>query len=121
PLKLSNGNNSSRVELAVVGAHLRGQPLNHQLSNRGAQFVSATETAPFYRLYHLAKTTPPKPGLVRVEQQLGYAIDFGVWPCDRHAFGDCGAQVPPPLRIGTVERGSRQSVKGFVCEPDALD
>jgi allophanate hydrolase len=113
--------NRSQIELAVVGAHLRGQPLNHQLSNRGAQFVSATETAPFYRLYHLAKTTPAKPGLVRVEEQLGHGIDIEVWSLDRDAFGDFVAEVPPPLAIGTLELASGKSVKGFVCEPCALD
>lgn len=116
----SNGNDSSRVELAVVGAHLRGQPLNHQLSNRGAQFVTATETAPFYRLYHLANTTPPKPGLVRVEEQLGHGIDIEVWSLDRDTFGDFVSEVPPPLAIGTLELASGKKVKGFVCEPCAL-
>jgi allophanate hydrolase len=121
PFELSTENNSSRVELAVVGAHLRGQPLNHQLSNRGAQFVAATETAPFYRLYHLANATPPKPGLVRVEEQLGHGIDIEVWSLDRDAFGDFVSEVPPPLAIGTLELASGKKVKGFVCEPFALE
>jgi allophanate hydrolase len=119
--ELSNENNSSRVELAVVGAHLRDQPLNHQLSNRGAQFVTATETAPFYRLYHLANTTPPKPGLVRVEERLGHGIDVEVWSLCRYAFGDFVSEVPPPLAIGTLELASGKKVKGFVCEPCALE
>jgi allophanate hydrolase len=121
PFELLHGNKSSRVELAVVGAHLRGQPLNHQLSSRGAQFVTATETAPFYRLYHLANTTPPKPGLVRVEEQLGHGIDLEVWSLDREAFGEFVSEVPPPLAIGTLELASGKKVKGFVCEPCALD
>lgn len=120
-IEISNQRNRNRIELAVVGAHLLGQPLNHQLSDRGAQFVSATETAPFYRLYHLAKTTPPKPGLVRVEEQLGHGIDIEVWSLDRGAFGDFVAEVPPPLAIGTLELASGENVKGFVCEPRALD
>jgi allophanate hydrolase len=109
-----------RVELAVVGAHLRGQPLNHQLSNRGARFVTAAETAPFYRLYHLAKTTPPKPGLVRVEEAVGHGIEVEVWSLEGGAFGDFVNEVPPPLAIGTVELASGKKVKGFVCEPRAL-
>jgi allophanate hydrolase len=112
--------NGQRVGLAVVGAHLRGQPLNHQLSNRGAQFVSVTETAPFYRLYHLAKTTPPKPGLVRIAEKLPKGIEIEVWSLDFKAFGEFVAEVPPPLAIGTLELVSGQSVKGFVCESAAL-
>jgi allophanate hydrolase len=95
--------------------------LNHQLSNRGAQFVTASETAPFYRLYHLANTTPPKPGLVRVEEKVGHGIDIEVWSLDRDAFGDFVSEVPPPLAIGTLKLASGKKVKGFVCEPCALE
>ena len=53
------------VLLGVVGAHLRGQPLNHQLTERGARFVRSCRTARDYRLFALSGTVPPKPGLVR--------------------------------------------------------
>ena len=56
--------------LAVVGAHLSGQPLNKQLTSRGATLVATTTTAPVYRLYALP-TEPPKPGLVRVGDVAG--------------------------------------------------
>ncbi len=55
-----------RIHLAVVGAHLEGQPLHHQLTDRDAELVSRTTTAPTYRLFAL-DTEPPKPGLVRDE------------------------------------------------------
>ncbi|MDB5928363.1 MAG: allophanate hydrolase, partial [Polaromonas sp.] len=55
-----------RMKLAVVGAHLSGMPLNGQLTERGARLAEATRTAPHYRLYALAGTVPPKPGLKRV-------------------------------------------------------
>jgi len=32
--------------LAVGGAHLRGQPLNHQLTDRGASLLRTARTAP---------------------------------------------------------------------------
>src|SRR5205807_8685644 len=38
------------VAVAVVGAHLTGQPLNRQLIERGARMVKACRTAPGYRL-----------------------------------------------------------------------
>jgi allophanate hydrolase len=60
-----------RVALAVVGAHLTGQPLNRELTDRGARLVRATRTAPVYRLYALAGARPRKPGLVRVEGGAG--------------------------------------------------
>ena len=36
------------LRLAVVGAHLRGQPLDHQLIGRGAVYLETTTTAPVY-------------------------------------------------------------------------
>ena len=51
------------INIAVVGAHLTGQPLNFQLTERGATLVRAARTAPDYRLYALKGTVPPKPGL----------------------------------------------------------
>ena len=67
------------VDLAVVGAHLTGEPLNHQLLELGAALVTATHTAGCYRLHALAGTTPPKPGLVRVGQGEGGSIEVEVW------------------------------------------
>jgi allophanate hydrolase len=53
------------VDLLVVGAHLSGQPLNHELLAAGGMLLGPAATAPAYRLYALG-TQPPKPGLVRV-------------------------------------------------------
>jgi allophanate hydrolase len=53
------------IDLLVVGAHLSGQPLNHELLAAGGTLLGPAATAPAYRLYALA-TQPPKPGLVRV-------------------------------------------------------
>jgi allophanate hydrolase len=112
------------VHLAVVGAHLEGLPLHHQLADRGARLVRACRTAPVYRLHALA-TDPPKPGMVRVAPgeagTAGAAIEAEVWALDVAAFGDFVAQVPPPMTIGTVELEDGSTVKGFLCEPAALD
>ena len=37
----------------AAGAHLTGQPLNHQLTDRGAMLERSTTTAPVYRLFAL--------------------------------------------------------------------
>ncbi len=52
------------VFMAVVGAHLSGQPLNWQLTERKGRLVTSTRTNGDYKLYALANTTPPKPGLI---------------------------------------------------------
>jgi allophanate hydrolase len=109
------------ILLAVVGAHLRGQPLNHQLTSRHARFVRKTRTAPCYRLYALANTQPPKPGLRRVAEKLPQGIEIEVWALDEAAFGSFVAEIPPPLGIGTLELEDGTSVKGFLCEPIGLE
>jgi len=107
--------------LAVVGAHLSGQPLNRQLTERGARLTATTKTAPGYRLYALADTTPPKPGLVRAPGFDGPGIEVEVWAVPTPAFGGFVAAVPAPLGIGSVELADGSTVKGFVCEPFAVE
>lgn len=108
------------VALAVVGAHLRGQPLNWQLQEAGARFIEATHTAPCYRLYALAGTQPPKPGLVRMTSQPGAPIAVEVWEVPLRTFGKFVMDVPAPLGIGTLQLTSGLAVKGFICEPSAV-
>jgi allophanate hydrolase len=108
-----------RIHLAVCGAHLGGEPLNHQLTSRGATLVERTTTAAAYRMVALA-TEPPKPGLFRAATG-GAAIEVEVWALDPSAFGAFVAEVPSPLAIGTVELRDGVTVKGFVCEPYAAD
>ncbi len=105
----------------MVGAHLRGQPLNHQLTSRRARFVKKTRTSPHYRLYALANTQPPKPGLRRVAETLPAGIEIEIWALDHAAFGSFVAEIPPPLGIGTLELEAGGSVKGFLCEPIGLE
>lgn len=107
------------VHLCVVGAHLRGQPLNWQLTNRGARFVQQTTTADVYALYALTGTTPAKPGLARVGEG-GRPIEVEVWELPVDGFGSFVAEIPPPLGIGTVELADGSMVAGFICEPIGL-
>ncbi|HTJ79187.1 MAG TPA: allophanate hydrolase [Rariglobus sp.] len=109
------------ITLAVCGAHLRGQPLNKQLTELGARFIEATTTAPHYRLYALANTTPPKPGLVRMPAgETGAAIAVETYALSPEAFGRFVASAPSPMVIGTAELADGTSVKSFLCEPCAL-
>lgn len=104
--------------LAVVGAHLTGQPLNSQLVQRDADLVETTRTAAAYRLYALA-TDPPKPGLVRVAAG-GSAIEVEVWRLSAAAFGHFVWQVPAPMTISQVELADGRLVSGFGVEQVAL-
>ncbi|MEB6631203.1 allophanate hydrolase [Kluyvera cryocrescens] len=107
------------VRVAVVGAHLRGMPLNFQLTTRDAAFVEATHTAPHYRLYALANTQPQKPGIAR--DTAGAAIEVELWDIPLARFGEFVAEIPAPLGIGSLELSDGRWVKGFICEPAALN
>jgi len=107
------------VRVAVVGAHLSGMPLNAQLTQRDAVWVEQTATAPCYRLYALANTQPPKPGLVKTGQ--GAAISVELWDIPLARFGEFVAEIPAPLGIGTLLLADGRRVKGFICEPWALE
>jgi allophanate hydrolase len=112
---------TDEVLLAVAGAHLRGQPLNGELASRGARFMVTTRTAAHYRLVALAGTVPAKPGLVRTPGYQGPGIEVEVWVLSQEAFGSFVQGVPPPMVIGTVELEDGKRVKGFLCEPFALE
>jgi allophanate hydrolase len=115
-----DGPGAGQVRVAVVGAHLTGMPLNHQLTSRSARLVRQTRSAASYRLFALPGTTPPKPGLKRVESG-GAAIVLELWDMPLANFGSFVEEVPAPLAIGTVELDDGTWTKGFVCEPLALE
>jgi allophanate hydrolase len=108
------------ILVAVVGAHLTGQPLNWQLTERGARCVRTCRTAREYRLYALDRTMPPKPGLVREPGFEGPGIEVEVWAVPEEKFGGFVAAVPPPLGIGNAVLEDGSTVKCFVCEPYAV-
>ena len=105
------------VNVAVVGAHLSGQPLNWQLLERGARLLRTCRTAAGYRLYALADAKPPKPGLIRDPAFSGPGIEVEVWDMPEDKIGSFLALIPAPLGLGTVTLADGESVKGFLCEP----
>ncbi len=109
------------VAVAVVGAHLNGQPLNWQLTDRGARLMKTCTTAPGYRLYALDGTVPPKPGLVRDEGFRGPGIEVEVWAMPEDRFGGFVAAIPPPLGIGSATLENGEVVKCFICEGYAIE
>jgi len=112
---------AGQVALAVVGAHLSGQPLNHELTGRGARLLRTCRTSLDYRLFALTGTVPPKPGLVRAPGFVGPGIEVEVWELALDAFGSFVDGVPAPLAIGTLDLDDGTRVHGFVCEPYAIE
>lgn len=104
-----------KIAIAVVGAHLAGQPLHGQLTERNARLLGSARTATGYSLYALAETQPAKPGLVFDATGLG-RIEVEIYEMDAAAFGSFVALVPPPLAIGTLRLDDGRLVKGFIAE-----
>ncbi len=112
---------TGQIEVAVVGAHLSGMPLNRQLTERGGAFLRTASTTADYRLYALANTTPPKPGLLRVKDGTGMPIAVEIWSLAPEGFGSFVAEIPAPLGIGTLSLADGTSAKGFLVEAVAVD
>ena len=112
---------NDRFLICVVGAHLQGQPLNHQLTDLGAAFVETVRTSSGYRFYALTGTMPEKPGLVRAPEFAGPGIEAEIWAMTAEGFGRFVALVPPPLTIGTLTLSDDRLVQGFLAEPYALE
>ncbi len=109
------------IPIAVVGAHLAGQPLNWQLTQRKARLLTRTRTDGDYRLYALAHTNPPKPGLVYTPGLNGAGIEVEVWAMPEETVGGFLNAIPPPLALGTVRLADGSAVKGFLCEPAGIE
>jgi allophanate hydrolase len=101
--------------LAVVGAHLSGLPLNHQLVESGARLEFRARTAAGYRLYRLAGPGVPRPGLVHTGDGPPEGIAVEVWRVPHQALGLLLDTVPAPLGLGKVGLDDGSTVVGFLA------
>jgi len=125
------------LPIAVVGAHLVGMPLHHQVVAAGARLLARTRTAARYRLYALSGGPPHRPALKRVVGagpaggagaeshprgggQVGASIEVEVYGFPIHAVGAFLADIAPPLGLGRIELQDGRWVQGFICEPWGL-
>ncbi len=105
------------IEVVVCGAHLQGQPLNWQLTERGATLIEKTSSAACYQLFALADGK--RPAMIRNTND-GTAIEVEVWSLPNETFGSFVAGIPAPLGIGKVELHDGRWLSGFVCEDYGL-
>lgn len=105
------------IDIAVVGAHDSGLPLNPELVGLGGKFIRAASTTPHYALYALPNTTPPKLALLR---NGSTAVGVGVWSLDAAGFGEFVSRIPSPLCVGTLSLDDGTSVKGLLVEASAV-
>ncbi|GAB3237016.1 allophanate hydrolase-related protein [Mycolicibacterium hippocampi] len=107
------------VELVVFGAHLRGGPLVHQLTDLGARWAGEIITAPRYRMTVLS-TSPAKPAITRVfDGEPGAALHGHRWLMSAAALGRFLAALPAPMQLGKVEFDDGSWRTAFGCEASA--
>lgn len=112
---------SDDFRLVVVGAHMSGMALNGELLAFGGRFECLARTAPHYRLYALKDQPQPKPGLIRVDSNTGYAIDVEVWSLPPEGAAKLIAAIPPPLGIANILLDDGSISKGFVMEAAGIE
>ncbi|CAN7657706.1 allophanate hydrolase [Phyllobacterium sp. LjRoot231] len=108
------------IPIVVVGAHLTGMPLNHELTAPGGRFVRTCRTRGDYRLFALPNTVPPKPGLIHEPGFGGSGLEVEIWALPPDAFGRFVQRIPAPLGIGKVVLDDGSAVSGFLCEAHAV-
>lgn len=110
--------NQTTTLVAVCGLHMRGFPLEKQMTLHRATFVREAKTAPFYKLVKL-DTLPAKPGLIRTND-AGTSIEIELWEMPISEFGKFALLIPAPLAMGKVELEDGTEVPGFVCEASGM-
>jgi allophanate hydrolase len=111
---------SDIVEIAVVGAHMSGLPLNGQLTALGGTLLREAATLPCYRLYALPGGPPARPGLLRVAANQGEPIAVEVWAIPTAQIGALLAAIPAPLGLGTLRLADGTTPKGFLVEAEGV-
>jgi allophanate hydrolase len=108
------------TELVVFGAHLRGGPLVHQLTDLGARWAGELTTSARYRMT-LLPSTPPKPAITRVPDGGGTALKAHRWLLSPAALGRFLAGLPAPMQLGKVEFDDGTWRTSFGCDGGAAD
>jgi len=101
------------INVAVFGAHLRGQPRNQQLLALGGRFVSTCQTAPLYGLRRIPGLIE-RPGLI-LDTAHGASIAGEIWRLPAAGFGHLVASVTAPLAIGHLTLANGDAISGFLC------
>jgi allophanate hydrolase len=108
------------TELVVFGAHLRGGPLVHQLTEVGARWAGELTTSARYRMT-LLPTTPPKPAITRVPDSGGTPLKAHRWLLSPAALGRFLVALPAPMQLGKVEFDDGSWRTSFGCDGGAAD
>lgn len=108
------------LSIILLGAHMHGLPLNRQVTELGGSFIAEVETAPIYKMIHLAEPAPHRPGLVRLGD-AGSSISGEEWSFPKASLGEFLSKIQQPLGLGEIELSDGRKVHGFLCEAVASE
>jgi hypothetical protein len=112
------GEATRTVDLAVNGTLMRGQPLNHHLTDAGGTFVREVRTAPVYRLWSIDDVHP---AMLRTTRPGGAAISVEVWRLPLPGATRTLVREPPGLTLGKVILEDGSLVLGVLAEPALVE
>lgn len=107
PLVLDSG-----MDLAVFGAHMRGEPLNSQLVGLGARYLRDIRTAENFRM-HLIEGDVPRPGVIQAAD--GSHIPGELWRLPEVGVTNLLQALPAPMALGPVTLDDGTVVTGFTA------
>ncbi|WP_458115984.1 allophanate hydrolase [Arthrobacter sp. D2-10] len=102
-------------EVAVFGAHMRGEPFNEQLVGLGARYAGDIRTAPAYRLL----TIPGDHAVTKVALTPsgdGQQLDGELWRLSAAALGQLLDAVKRPQSLGKILTEQGDEVLAFLCD-----
>ena len=106
------------IDLAVFGAHLRGEPLNAQLQSLGARFVRDIRTQDTF-LMLLVEGEIDRPAVIRAED--GAELPGELWRLSPLAVSRLLRSISAPLALGEIELAEGSSVLGFTASVDRTE
>ena len=107
PFRFLNG-----IDVAVFGAHLRGEPLNGQLQDLGARYIRDASTANTFRML-LVEGAVDRPAVVRADR--GAELPGELWRLSPLAVSRLLTSIAPPLALGRIELADGEVVLGFTA------
>lgn len=106
------------IDVAVFGAHLRGEPLNAQLQSLGARFVRDVRTRDHFRML-LIPGVIDRPAVIRAED--GAELPGELWRLSPIAVSQLLSSITAPLALGEIELADGTVVLGFTASVDRTD
>lgn len=102
-------------EIAVFGAHMRGEPLNEQLIDLGARYAGDVRTAPAYRLLTIPGDHPVTK-VALTPSCDGQPLDGELWRLSAGALGQLLDAVKRPQSLGKILTEQGDEVLAFLCD-----